>query len=61
MYSTNHLCRLPKEDITTEISENIPDHAREATLCAHYHNVSMFHLVAQEFLFSFKCPSVLVF
>ncbi|XP_010743904.2 centrosomal protein of 70 kDa isoform X1 [Larimichthys crocea] len=31
--------RLPKEDITTEISENIPDHAREATLCAHYHNL----------------------
>ncbi|KAG7999412.1 Centrosomal protein of 70 kDa [Nibea albiflora] len=39
MYSTNHLRRLPKEDIATDIGENLPDHAREATLCAHYHKL----------------------
>ncbi|XP_023117292.1 centrosomal protein of 70 kDa isoform X2 [Amphiprion ocellaris] len=31
--------RLPKEDNTTEISENVSDHSREARLCAHYHNL----------------------
>lgn len=41
MYSTNHLCRLPEEDNTTEISETISDQTKEASLCAHYHHVSI--------------------
>ncbi|XP_070786905.1 centrosomal protein of 70 kDa [Enoplosus armatus] len=31
--------RLPKEDHRTEISENISDQAKEASLCAHYHHL----------------------
>ncbi|XP_073318564.1 centrosomal protein of 70 kDa [Pagrus major] len=31
--------RLPKEGKTTEISENISDQTREASLCAHYHHL----------------------
>uniref|UniRef100_A0A3B5APH1 Centrosomal protein of 70 kDa n=1 Tax=Stegastes partitus TaxID=144197 RepID=A0A3B5APH1_9TELE len=38
-FNKNSNMRLPKEDNTTEISENISDQAREARLCARYRNV----------------------
>uniref|UniRef100_A0A671V983 Centrosomal protein of 70 kDa n=1 Tax=Sparus aurata TaxID=8175 RepID=A0A671V983_SPAAU len=40
------LCRLQKEDKTTENSENISDQSREVSLCAHYHHVKVSSVVS---------------